>query len=62
MKRVREKKTYWISGTVVALAGVASVRLIAPELAGLMQKTILIAGYLFSLSGIFIIAYGANTK
>lgn len=62
MKKILEKKEYWISGTVVALAGVASVRLIAPELAGLMQKAMLIAGYLFSLTGIFIIAYGANTK
>jgi hypothetical protein len=60
VNRIREKKAYWISGTAIALVGVASVRLIAPQLAGLMNKVVLIAGYLFSLAGIIIIAYGTK--
>jgi hypothetical protein len=60
MNRLRERKPYWISGTAVALAGVAAVRLIAPELGGVISKMVLISGYLLSLAGIIIIAYGTK--
>jgi hypothetical protein len=60
MNRIRERKLYWIAGTAVALTGVATVRLVAPELTGLTNKTALIAGYLVSLAGITILAYAAK--
>jgi hypothetical protein len=56
MKKVWERKVYWITGTLVSLSGVAAVRLIAPGLTGIINKTTLIAGYLLSLTGIIIIA------
>ena len=60
MNRIRERKLYWLTGAAVALAGVTAVRLVAPELTGLVNKTTLIAGYLLSLTGIIIIAYGTK--
>jgi hypothetical protein len=60
MNRLRERKSYWVSGTAVALSGVAAVRLIAPELGGVISKTVLISGYFLSLAGIIIIAYGTK--
>ena len=55
-----DKRIYWVLGTIVALGGVAAVRLIAPELMGLMNKVVLISGYLLSLTGIIIIARAAK--
>lgn len=60
MNRIRERNLYWIAGTAVALAGVAAVRLIAPELTGAINKAALITGYLLSLTGIIIIACGTK--
>jgi len=60
MNRLKGRKTYWIAGTVVAFIGVAAVRLVAPELNGAVGKVSLISGYVLSLAGIIIIAYGAK--
>ncbi len=51
---------HWISGTTVALAGVAAVRLLAPELFGVLNKVVIISGYILSLTGIIIIARGVR--
>lgn len=60
MIRMRKETVYWISGIAVALVGVASVRLIAPELVGVMSKVTIILGYVLSLTGIVIIARAAK--
>jgi hypothetical protein len=60
MIKVERGKVYWISGTTVALAGVAAVRLLAPELFGVMNKVVIISGYILSLMGIIIIARGTK--
>jgi hypothetical protein len=58
--KVERGKVYWIPGTTVALAGVAVVRLLAPELFGVMNKVVIISGYILSLMGIIIIARGTK--
>jgi hypothetical protein len=60
MNIIRERKNYWVRGSIVAFIGVAAVRLIAPELAGLINKVVLVSGYLLSLTGIIIIARAAK--
>jgi hypothetical protein len=53
---MREKKAYWIGGTATAVLGVALVRLVAPEIAGLPGMAAAAAGYLLVTAGITIIA------
>jgi len=60
MNKLKERKVYWIAGTAVAIIGVAGVRLIAPQLTGIISKVVLISGYVLSLAGIIIIAYAAK--
>ncbi len=62
MNPIRAKKGYWLTGTVVALIGVAAVRLIAPELSGTAGKAVAVAGYLFSPAGIAVIAFGVKRR
>jgi len=62
---MKRKKIYWISGTIIALAGVVLARLLAPQLSGVFNKTTLVCGYLLSLAGIIVLAYAcrpANLK
>jgi len=47
---------------VVALLGVAAVRLIAPELSGTTGKAVTVAGYIFSMAGIAVIAFGVKRR
>lgn len=56
MNRVWEKKAYWIGGTVTALAGLALLKLLAPELAGLRGQLAGAAGYVLVLIGIMVMA------
>jgi hypothetical protein len=51
-----QEKTNWTLGTIIALAGVAAVRIIAPEMIGILNKVVLVSGYIVSLTGIIIIA------
>lgn len=51
-----QKNINWTWGTIIALAGVAAVRIIAPEMIGILNKVVLISGYIVSLTGIIIIA------
>ncbi len=60
MNGIKKNKLYWVLGTAVALVGVAAVRLVAPELNGMNQKVLVCLGYFVSLSGIVVVAYGAN--
>ena len=62
MNPIRAKKGYWLTGTVVALIGVAAVRLIAPELSGTTGKAVTVAGYIFSMAGIAVIAFGVKRR
>lgn len=61
MIKVEKEKVHWIIGTTVALSGVAVVRLLAPELFGVLNKIVIISGYILSLTGIIIIAHAAKT-
>ena len=60
MSIMKDRKIYWIFGTIIALAGVTVVRLIAPELAGVLNKIVLISGYVLSLAGIIVLARSAK--
>jgi len=62
MKKILEKKVFWIAGTVVGLAGVALVRLIAPELSGVTSTVVMISGYILSLAGLGIIACSTKDR
>lgn len=57
---MKDRKIYWIFGTIIALTGVTVVRLIAPELVGVLNKIVLISGYVLSLAGIIVLARSAN--
>jgi sulfite exporter TauE/SafE len=59
---MREKKAYWIGGTLTALLGVGLVRLLAPALAGFAGSLATIAGYLLVIIGITIIARATRRK
>ena len=61
MSGLIKRKGYWIAGTAIALVGVAAVRLIAPELSGILNKTVMIAGYMMALAGIFVITAGIRS-
>lgn len=62
MKKILERKVYWIAGTVVGLTGVAAVRLIAPGLSGVMNTIVIISGYVLSLAGIMIVAFSTKDR
>ncbi len=62
MNRIREKKYYWIGGSLVAFGGVALVRLLAPELTGVAYKIAKATGYLLVIAGMIIIGLATNRK
>jgi hypothetical protein len=62
MKKMLERKVYWIAGTFVGLSGVVMVRLIAPGLSGVINTIVMISGYLLSLAGIVIIACSTRDR
>jgi hypothetical protein len=62
MNPFQAKKGYWLTGMVVALIGVAAVRLIAPGLSGTTGKAITLAGGIFSMAGIAVIALGVKRR
>lgn len=59
---MRDKKVYWIGGTVTGFGGIALVRLIAPELAGGLASIALMAGFTLVIAGITIIAFGTRRR
>lgn len=62
MNRLREKKTYWIGGSIAAFSGVALVKLIAPALSGTWQQVLQVAGYVLVLAGFVIIACATRRR
>ena len=61
-RAMRDKKAYWIAGTVTGFGGVALVRLVAPELAGGYASIALMAGFTLVIAGITIIAFGTRRR
>lgn len=61
-RAMREKKAYWIGGTLTAFLGVALLRLLAPELAGAAGAVAAAAGYVLVAAGITVIACATRRK
>jgi hypothetical protein len=59
---MKDKKAYWIGGTITAGLGVALVRLLSPELAGVLGSVAAAVGYTLVVVGITIIAFGTRRK
>ncbi|MDP6788446.1 MAG: hypothetical protein QF830_12230 [Rhodospirillales bacterium] len=53
---MREKKAYWIGGTLTAFLGVALIKLLAPALEGIAGSVAVAAGYALAALGLTIIA------
>ncbi|HET6491224.1 MAG TPA: hypothetical protein VFG28_15815 [Syntrophales bacterium] len=53
---MRERKLYWILGSMTSFSGVALVRLLAPRLSEGSYTAVALIGYALSFFGIFIIA------
>ena len=62
MGPMRQRKAYWIGGTLIALFGVALVRLAAPELAGVAGTIALAAGHFGVIAGIGLLALATRRK
>lgn len=62
MNRLREKKNYWIGGSIAAFSGVALVKLVAPTLNGTWQQMLQLAGYVLVLVGLVIIACATRRR
>lgn len=61
-RAMKEKKAYWIGGTVTAFLGVALLRLLSPELAGVPGSIAAAAGYTLVIGGITIITCATRRK
>lgn len=61
-RAMKEKKAYWIGGTVTGFMGIALVRLVAPELAGVAASFAIAAGFALVTAGIAIIACATRRK
>ena len=59
---MKEKRAYWIGGTIAAFLGVVLVRLVAPELAGVHGSVAAATGYALVIVGIAIIACATRRK
>lgn len=55
-RTMKEKRAYWIGGTIAAFLGVALIRLLSPELAGVYGSVAAAAGYILVIAGVAIIA------
>ena len=61
-RAMREKKAYWIGGTITGFAGIALVRLVAPELAGAPASFAIAAGFALVVAGITIMSCATRRK
>ncbi len=61
-RKVHTYLSYWVTGVLVALFGVALVRLIAPATAMGGGKIYAVIGYILSLCGMGIIIYGIRKR
>ena len=59
---IREKRAYWIGGTVTAFVGVALVRLLVPQLDDFLGPLVLGAGYTLVVAGITILSCATRRK
>ena len=55
-RAMKQKQAYWIGGAVTGFAGVALVRLVAPELAGTLSSFAMASGYVLVVAGITLIS------
>jgi len=62
MRKILERKMYWITGATVGLAGVAMVRLMAPTFGGTAKTVIAASGYVLALAGILIAALSTRDR
>ncbi len=53
---MKEKKAYWIGGTLTAFLGVALIKLLSPALEGALGSVAVAAGYALSVLGLTIVA------
>ncbi len=59
---MKEKRAYWIGGTVTAFFGVALVRLLSPELSGFAGALTMASGYVLVVVGITLISCATRRK
>ena len=62
MNNVMSNAKFWITGVVVALAGVALARVVGPGLAGTTRIVVVVAGQFLALAGLFIICLGVRRR
>ena len=63
MKNIRANRGVWITGVVVAFAGVALARLVGPALAaGPVRLGCTLAGQLIALAGLGFICVGVSRR
>jgi Na+-transporting NADH:ubiquinone oxidoreductase subunit NqrB len=53
---------HWIYGTLIAFAGVAVSRLLAPEFAGRVHAMVALAGQFVALGGLMVILRGIRRR
>lgn len=59
---MREKRAYWIGGTLTAILGVVLARVVAPEFAGGIASLVLTAGFILVTIGLTILACATRRK
>jgi protein-S-isoprenylcysteine O-methyltransferase Ste14 len=59
---MKEKKAYWIGGTMTAFLGVALLRLLSPELGGVAGWVAGAAGYLLVVVGLATLVCATRRK
>jgi len=62
MNRIKEKKIYWIGGSLAAFSGVFLVKIVAPAMTGTWQQALQAAGYLLVFAGITIISCATRRR
>ncbi len=61
-RAMKEKKAYWIGGIVTGFLGVALVRLVAPELAGVAALATAALGFALVIAGLTIIGCATRRR
>jgi hypothetical protein len=62
MTRRTKTVLYWTAGIAISLAGVATVRLVAPQYAGRPAAILGAIGHLVALAGLLVIAIGVRQR
>jgi hypothetical protein len=62
MKTVATNVRPWIAGTLVAMLGVMSARVLAPSLSGQIRIVAQVGGQLLALGGLFILCFGVRRR